>query len=207
MDQSDQVLVAQSQQGNRGAFEQLVRRTARIIFARIYLQTGDVHRTEDLVQETFLVAWKSIGQVDRPEGFHSWLFSVASSVVIDAARRESRKKRSGKRVEEARLRLVEDQAPRPAEAAEQAEARHKAMEALRSLPEEYQAPLALRYIAGADYGSISRQLGMSNGALRGMMSRGMGLLRRAMTNQDERKPQMDTDAHRLRGTGEPPVPR
>ena len=188
MTEPDQALVMQSQRGDRGAFEQLVRRTARIVFSRIYLETGDVHRTEDLVQETFLVAWKSIGQVDRPEGFRSWLFSIASSVVIDAGRRDSRKKRSGQRVDQSRLKLVADDGPRPADAAEQNEARQRAMEALRSLPDEYREPLMLRYIAGADYAAIGEQLGMSNGALRGMMSRGMSLLRRAMTKDEVRSP-------------------
>ena len=161
-------------------FEQLVRCTARIVFSRIYLETGDVHRTEDLVQETFLVAWRSIRQVDRPAGFRSWLFSIANSVVVDAGRRDSRKKRWGKRDDAAKLRLVADDGPEPAQAAELNEARERALAVLRSLPEEYRLPLTLRYIAGAEYGQIGRQLGLSNGALRGMMSRGMAMLREGM---------------------------
>ena len=49
--------------------------------------------------------------------------------------------------------------------------------ALKSLPEEYSLPLTLRYIAGADYETIGRQLGLSNGSLRGLLSRGMARLR------------------------------
>src|SRR5205823_12041295 len=81
--------------GDRASFEELVRWTARLVFSRVFLEVGDVHRSEDLVQETFLVAWRSIRQVNEPTGFRSWLFTIAHSVVVDAARRESRKKRGG----------------------------------------------------------------------------------------------------------------
>src|SRR5947208_15819204 len=81
--------------GDRASFEELVRRTARLVFSRVFLEVGDVHRAEDLVQETFLIAWKSIRQVSEPAGFRSWLFTIGHSVVIDAARHETRKKRGG----------------------------------------------------------------------------------------------------------------
>src|SRR5689334_12026605 len=55
---SDEALVIRSRGGDRAAFEELVRRTARLVYARAYLETGDVHRAEDLVQETFLIAWR-----------------------------------------------------------------------------------------------------------------------------------------------------
>ena len=46
--------------------EELVRRTARLLFSRLYLETGASHRAEDLVQETYLVAWRSVAQVTEP---------------------------------------------------------------------------------------------------------------------------------------------
>ena len=48
---------------------------------------------------------------------------------------------------------------------------------LRSLPEEYRLPLTLRYIGGADYETICTQLGLTNGSLRGLLHRGLQLLR------------------------------
>ena len=48
---------------------------------------------------------------------------------------------------------------------------------LQSLPEEYRLPLTLRYITGADYETIETQLGLSNGSLRGLLHRGLKVLR------------------------------
>jgi DNA-directed RNA polymerase specialized sigma24 family protein len=45
------------------------------------------------------------------------------------------------------------------------------------MPEEYRIPLMLRYLGGADYDTIARQLALSNGSLRGLLQRGMKMLR------------------------------
>jgi len=185
--------VIASQSGNRLAFEQIVRRTARLLYSRLYLETGDAHKTEDLVQETFMVAWRNIRQVTEPDGFRPWLFSIANSVRIDAARREGRKKRGGvvpqKRLasqlpEMDPLQVVPDSQPRPEESAELEERRSQVLAVLRSMPEEYREPISLRYLAGADYETIGRQLGLSNGSLRGLLNRGMAKLREKMKGMD-----------------------
>ena len=54
---------------------------------------------------------------------------------------------------------------------------------LRKLPDEYSLPITLRYIAGADYETIGRQLGLTNGSLRGLLNRGMKKLREVMRDE------------------------
>ena len=183
MTDSDEALVRKSMNGDRASFEELVRRTARLVFSRVFLEVGDVHRAEDLVQETFLVAWRSIRQVSEPSGFRSWLFTIAHSVVVDAARRESRKKRlpSRNREEADVIGTIAAAEVSPAAAAEKNEERENVLSVLRSLPEEYRMPLMLRYIGGADYQTIGQQLGLTNGSLRGMLSRGLSMLRSRLT--------------------------
>ena len=68
----------------------------------------------------------------------------------------------------------------PIARAEDAEERERAMEMLRGLPAEYRVPLALRYLAGADYQTITKQLALSNGSLRGLLQRGLAMLRERM---------------------------
>src|SRR5260370_20524201 len=112
-----------SQAGDRPAFEQLVRRTARVVFARLYLESGRAQIAEDLVQETFLIAWRSIRQVTDPRGFRTWLLSIAHTAAIDAGRRDSRKKRSGNRMDAAVLGTIADRGAPPSEALEREESR------------------------------------------------------------------------------------
>src|SRR5262245_60833036 len=70
-------LVVRARDGDRAAFEELVRRTSRLVFARLYLDTGRIDRAEDLLQETLLLAYRSLHALAKPEGFRPWLLSIA----------------------------------------------------------------------------------------------------------------------------------
>ena len=177
-------LVEAARRGERAAFEQLVRNTARLLFAHLYLKTGDTHRAEDLVQETLLIAWKRIHTIDDVSKFRPWLMTIANSVLVDSARHESRKKRSATREDESALDREADRGHPPAAMTEQNEERDRVMKVLRSLPEEYRTVLSLRYLAGADYEQIGKQLALSNGSLRGLLQRGMKMLREKMQHGD-----------------------
>jgi RNA polymerase sigma-70 factor (ECF subfamily) len=177
MTDSEESLVRQARSGDRAAFEELVRRTSRLVFARLYLETGDSHRAEDLLQETLLIAFRSLGKLTEPKAFRTWLLTIAQNVCTDAVRRELRQKRGGSvQSGSAALAGVEDKTPRPEEQAVRREMRAQVLAVLRSLPEEYRLPLTLRYLTGADYEAIQLQMGVSNGSLRGLLHRGLKLL-------------------------------
>lgn len=180
---SETQLVEEARRGGAAAFEELVRRCGRLVYARHYLETGDPHRAEDLTQETFLKALRSIHRLSEPAGFRRWLLAIAATVAIDAARREGRRKRSpAERAPEEALDTVPTRMASPEEDAEQAELRQKALALLRSLPEEQRLPLTLRYLGDGDYETIRRQLGVSSGALRGLLHRGLEALRKGLRN-------------------------
>jgi RNA polymerase sigma-70 factor (ECF subfamily) len=177
MTESEIALVRSAQSGDRSAFEELVRRTSRLVFARLYLETSDCHRAEDLLQETLLIAFRSLAKLAEPKAFRTWLLTIAQNVLTDALRRDLRQKRAGPlRGGMDALAQVEDKSPRPDEQFAQGEMRAQVLAVLRSLPEEYRLPLTLRYIAGADYEAIQMQMGVTNGSLRGLLHRGLKLL-------------------------------
>jgi len=177
MTDSEESLVRQARSGDRAAFEELVRRTSRLVFARLYLETGDSHRAEDLLQETLLIAFRSLGKLTEPKAFRTWLLTIAQNAYTDAVRRELRQKRAGSvQSGSAALAGVEDKTPRPEEQLVRREMRAQVLAVLRSLPEEYRLPLTLRYLTGADYEAIQLQMGVSNGSLRGLLHRGLKLL-------------------------------
>jgi RNA polymerase sigma-70 factor (ECF subfamily) len=174
--ENDEGLVRRASGGDRGAFEELVRRTTRMVYSRLYLETGSREGAEDLVQETYLRAFRSIKQMTDPKGFRSWLFSIAQSVAIDSFRHAGARKRL------APPRASQDALDREAASrdGDLAERREKVRSVLQGMPEEYRLPLTLRYLEGADYDTITMQLGLSAGALRGLLYRGLQLLRRAV---------------------------
>lgn len=176
MGETDTALVRRARAGDRAAFEELVRRTSRLVYARLYLDTGDAHRAEDLVQDTFLRAFRALPRLAEPETFRTWLLAIAHTALVDAARRDVRRKRAAPR-SDAPLADVPGHGPPPDEEAERAELRRRVLAVLRSLPEDYRLPLTLRYFTGADAETIGAQLGLSNGSLRGLLHRGLKMLR------------------------------
>jgi RNA polymerase sigma-70 factor (ECF subfamily) len=189
MTDSEETLIRSACQGNQAAFEELVRRTSRLVFGRLYVETGDAHRAEDLLQETLLIAFRNLPQLKDPSGFRSWLLAIAQNVVIDAARRDKRKRRAAPpRADANSLHQVPDISPGPREQAENAEMRDQVLAVLRSIPEQYRHPLTLRYVSGSNYDTICTELGMSNGALRGLLHRGLKMLRAKLEQIDFEHP-------------------
>jgi RNA polymerase sigma-70 factor (ECF subfamily) len=176
---SELLLVQQAKYGDAAAFEELVRRTSRLIYARLFLETGDTHKAEDLLQETLLIAYRTIGQLTHPDRFRGWLLRIAQNVAIDAGRRLSTHRRALEREADKRRREP-DSSPSPHEEIEQEELLQKVLVILRSMPEEYRLPLTLHYLVGADHQTIQMQMGLTNGALRGLLHRGMQRLRAEM---------------------------
>jgi RNA polymerase sigma-70 factor (ECF subfamily) len=155
--------VRRSQSGDRGAFEELIRATARLVWASVYGAVRDPAWTEDLVQETYLRAWESIGELKDPAAFRGWLLTTARRLAWRRAELAGRP-----------LPEVPDEAP---QAAEPEEAREKVQEALQRLPERYRLPVTLHFLNGLDYDSIAKQTGLANGSLRGLIARGAQKLR------------------------------
>ena len=176
MREADAALVVRARDGDRAAFEELVRRTSRLVFARLYLDSPRPDRVEDLLQETFLLAFRALRGLADANGFRPWLLAIAHNVLIDDARRSARQKRVA-RPPRCTWRSCGRPSRPPEEAAERTELRQRVLAVLRTLPEEYRLPLTLRYITGADYDAISEQLGLTNGALRGLLHRGLKMLR------------------------------
>jgi len=173
---ADISLVKRAQAGDRAAFEELVRRTSRLVYARLYLETGDSHHAEDLLQETLLTAFRTLGQLSQPDKFRPWLLRIAQNAAIDAARKSGRKKRTPE-MDELKQRQDALTVVPPDVEAEKTEMKQKVLAILRTLPEEYRLPLTLRFLVGADYETIQTQMGLTNGSLRGLLHRGVQRMR------------------------------
>ena len=150
---------------DRSSFEELVRAHARIVWAAVYGVVRDPAWTEDLVQEAFLKAWESLGDLKEPEAFRPWILTTA------------------RRLAWRRAELLGRPNPAPREEAasdgpmDGEEAREKVRDALGRLPEQYRIPVTMHLLNGMNYVDIGRRLGMKNGSLRGLIARGTKKLR------------------------------
>jgi RNA polymerase sigma-70 factor (ECF subfamily) len=83
MEVTDAAVVAQVLAGDRDAFRVLVERHSRSIFRVIYRMTGNQQDTEELVQETFLRAYKNLERFELRANFSTWLYRIAVNRTLD----------------------------------------------------------------------------------------------------------------------------
>jgi RNA polymerase sigma-70 factor (ECF subfamily) len=81
-------LVKQASDGNRWAFDQLIDRYQRDIYRMIYYRIRARMDTEDLTQDVFIRAYRSISRLREPERFRSWLYTIAVNRVNDYLRKK-----------------------------------------------------------------------------------------------------------------------
>jgi RNA polymerase sigma-70 factor (ECF subfamily) len=83
MEVTDAAVVAQVLAGDRDAFRLLVERHSRSIFRVAYRMTGDRQDAEEIGQETFLRAYKSLEKFELRSNFSTWLYRIAVNRTLD----------------------------------------------------------------------------------------------------------------------------
>jgi RNA polymerase sigma-70 factor (ECF subfamily) len=173
MDSAERIMVLTALAGNEEAFESVIRTYSRKVYIVAYAIVQDPSEAEDIVQDTFLKAHQMRAKLREPEKFPAWLLTVARNAARDRLRR-----RRPQADAETFDTLVDHQAATPGSAMEQVEFQNHLRRALAQLPEEHRTALTLRYLEGLDYRAIETTMGLSNGALRGILGRALGTLRR-----------------------------
>ncbi len=181
--------------GDHAAFEELVRVTSNDIYALAFRLTGDEHDARDVVQETYLRAFRSIRKFRGEASFSTWLYRIAANC---AATMHSRRRR---------VRLVSIDAdprcgelptdPDPDAMASATVERDRLVGALRTLPVALRTVVVLRDIYGLSHDEIATELGISGAATRVRLHRARRQLRAAIF------PELSSDgAERVDGDAE-----
>jgi RNA polymerase sigma-70 factor (ECF subfamily) len=87
----DAELLERIRGGATDDFAEIVRRHQSRVFAILHRYERDAHKVEDLAQETFVKAWRALGQFDGRAPFEHWLSRIAARVALDHLRREKRR--------------------------------------------------------------------------------------------------------------------
>ncbi|MCE0483060.1 MAG: sigma-70 family RNA polymerase sigma factor [Methylacidiphilales bacterium] len=184
MDSAEQAMIAAALAGDDEAFDTVIRTYSRRVYVVAYSIIQDPAEAEDITQETFLKAHQQRSRLRQPEKFPAWLLTVTRNAARDRLRR-----RRPQADAETFDTLIDDHAVTPGSALEREEHQARLRRALASLPEEHRTALTLRYLEGLDYRAIEDSMGLTNGALRGILGRALGTLRRMPgLNPMERQP-------------------
>ncbi len=153
----------------------IIRNQSRALFAIAYGILQNREEAEDVVQDSLVKAWKTRWRVRDPEKFPAWLGTIARHRARDVARRRC----TVPFLREAQepIDLENEEAARAAQATEVSA---QVQTALSTLPELHRTALTLRYFEAMDYAAIERTLGLSNGALRGILGRAMETMRKRL---------------------------
>jgi len=83
----DTLLVREAQRGNRAAFEELVRHYDQAVLRLAMHLTGSEHEAQDIYQEAFLKAYKSVGNFRFECSFYTWIYRIVTNLCLDQLRR------------------------------------------------------------------------------------------------------------------------
>jgi RNA polymerase sigma-70 factor, ECF subfamily len=167
-------LVALAKEGDQQAFEELVRRTYSDSYTLALRLTGDEDDARDVVQESYLRAYKGLKRFRGDAQFTTWLYRITANCASNQLRR-----RAWHRHEE----LDEELAPMvdadhdPAALADAADLRTRVEGALALLPPRLRAVVILRDVYDLPHEAIAAELGISESAAKVRLHRARRKLR------------------------------
>jgi len=88
----DTLLVREAQRGNRAAFEELVRHYDQAVLRLAVHLTGSEHEAQDIYQEAFLKAYKSVGNFRFECSFYTWIYRIVTNLCLDHLRKRQVRK-------------------------------------------------------------------------------------------------------------------
>lgn len=183
-------LVDQARAGDAGAFCELCRTHSGALLRQASALCGDSVLAEDLVQETLVEAWKSIGRYHGRCRLFTWLCSI----LLHRYRNHFRKKRAisfsflfreQKEKAETRLSQVPDPGILPSEAVELDERAQRLVRSLERLPRKQREAIHLRFYAQDSLEGIATALGCSVGTVKSRLFKGLERLRKIKSLEED----------------------
>ena len=182
MDASEAAAVlARARQGDGEAFRELVERHSRSVFRLAFRMTGSEQDAEDVVQESFLRAYRQLCRFESRANFGTWLYRITANCAVDLMRaRQARQDQSrGESLDELPVPTPSD-SPDPERLTRSVEIQRRVTQALDHLSPLERAAFTLRHYEGRTIHEISRTLGLGTSAAKHSVFRAVKKLRAAL---------------------------
>jgi RNA polymerase sigma-70 factor (ECF subfamily) len=182
----DEELVARATAGDQDAFNQLVKRWERPIYALAYRTLGRDEEARDVVQDAFLRAYRGLKGFKGEAKFSSWLYRITLNLCRDWMRKERRAPvvQTPEGVDPIDL---ADQQASPTESVEDLVARREMSAAVQlamaELPEEQRTAIMLKEYHGLTFQEIADQLDCPLSTVKTRLYQGLTVLRRRLERQ------------------------
>ena len=174
-------VLARARQGDSEAFRELVERHGRSVFRLAYRMTGNEQDAEDVVQESFLRAYRQLGRFESRANFGTWLYRIVSNCAVDLMRAKQARhdQARGDSLDEA-AQLPAGDLPGPERMAQSAEIDRRVQDALSELSPLERAAFTLRHYEGRSIEEIGAALNLGTSAAKHSVFRAVKKLRIAL---------------------------
>ena len=171
----DFLLIEKAKKGDKDAFGKLYSSYLDAIYRYVFFRVENDRQTaEDITEEIFLKAWRHIDQFKIGTGtVQAWLYKIASTTVIDHHR--TKKQQVNMHEEIADESTIEEQFVKKTE-------QQQITRALKTLTDEQQSVIIMKFINDLSNKEIARVLNMSNDAVRALQYRALKNLRKKLKN-------------------------
>ena len=184
MPQTDIATVALARSGDSDAFRTLVERHSRAVYRLAHRMTGNASDAEDVVQETFLKAYKQLGRFESRANFGTWIHRIAVNCSIDLIRSRPHREASHDTADLEGMGTPETNADAAHRSPERlmlsTEVQERINGAMSTLSQRERAAFVLRHFEGHSIDDISRSLGLKTNATKHSIFRAVRKMRAAL---------------------------
>jgi len=180
MEGNDLDWVEQTRAGDPDAFRKIVEHHSHKLFRTAYRLTGNQAHADDVVQETFLRAYRNLHRFDARSQLGTWLYRIAVNCAMDLMRKESRRAARETSEDKVEIATLAADEPRPDRLAESSELGRAVSEVLKDLSPTERTAFVLRHFEGYSSVEIAQMLGIRSGATRNAVFRAVRKLRVAL---------------------------
>jgi RNA polymerase sigma-70 factor (ECF subfamily) len=177
-------LVDAARRGDRAAFDELVRRTYVDTYTLAVRLTANEEDARDVVQESYLRAWKGIGKFRGDAQFSTWMYRITANAAATLVQKRRRRRAEPLDTVDEPIESALDAQP---EAATESSVRMAELaRAVQELPPKLRAIVVLKDVYGLPHEAIAEELGISVAAAKVRLHRGRKRLREALFEEDGR---------------------